>query len=116
RIGGMGEFVQSGAPGARRRRGASVISVFGELLITAGIIALLYVSWQMWIGDWIIGSQKQAEATELTQSWAQEFENAVPTPLPSETDDVVIPVLDQPDHGETFAVMQVPRFGKKWSF
>jgi sortase A len=109
----MGETVHSGMPKTRRRR-ASFFSVLGELLITAGIVALLYVSWQMWIGDWIIGSQKQAEATQLTQSWAQEFENSVPSPLPTEEPEV--PVLKKAEHGQTFGVMQVPRFGEKWRF
>ena len=111
----MGESLRSNTPGRPRRR-ASFFSVLGELLVTAGVIALMYVAWQMWVGDWIIGTQKQAEATQLTQSWAQEFENAVPTPLPTKDADPVIPVLDQADHGETFGVMHIPRFGKKWSF
>lgn len=107
---GMDETVRR-APRPRRR--ASFIGVLGELLITAGVVALLYVSWQMWIGDWIIGSQKQAEAAELTQEWAQEFE----MPDPTETAEAPkIPVLDQPDHGDVFGVMRIPRFGDDWKF
>jgi sortase A len=106
--------------GAReRRRGASFIGVLGELLITAGVIALLFVAWQLWIGDWIIGSQKQAEASELTQTWAQEFESSAPTPAPTPTEageDPVVPVLAQPRHGAEFGVMQIPRFGTDWKF
>lgn len=107
--------------GARgRRRGASVVGVLGELLITAGVVALLFVAWQLWIGDWIIGAQKQAEASQLTQSWAQEFEtespSPAPTPDPTEPAEPVVPVLDQPRHGAEFGVMQIPRFGKDWKF
>lgn len=112
----MGDTAGSSMPKTRRRRRATFFSVLGELLITAGVVALLYVSWQMWIGDWIIGTQKQAEASQLTQSWAQEFENAVPTPLPTKDAEPVVPVLKQAKHGETFGVMQVPRFGAKWKF
>jgi len=105
-----------------RRRGASVVGVLGELLITAGVIALLFVAWQLWVGDWIIGAQKQAEASQLTQSWAQEFESEDPSPAPTPSTDPtepaepVVPVLDQPRHGAEFGVMQIPRFGKDWKF
>lgn len=118
----MGENGRSRAP--RQPRRASFLGVLGELLITAGVVALLYVSWQLWIGDWIIGSQKQAEAADLTRLWAEEFDGTAATPLPTPTetpdaapgDDPVVPVLDQADHGETFGVMHVPRFGDDWTF
>lgn len=118
----MGENVAAAA--RPRRRGAAVAGVLGELLITAGVIALLFVAWQLWIGDWIIGSQKQAEASQLTQTWAQEFESATPAPSPTdeptdeptEPSEPIVPVLDQPRHGAEFGVMQIPRFGKDWKF
>ncbi len=118
----MGDITEapSRAASTRPRRRVSVAGVLGELLITAGVIALLYVTWQLWIGDWIIGSQKQAEASQLTQSWAQEYESAAPAPVPTdepeEPTDPVVPVLDQPRHGDVFGVMRVPRFGEKWQF
>lgn len=90
--------------------------MLGELLITAGVVALLYVSWQMWIGDWIIGSQKQAEATQLSQEWAEQFEIPDPTDEPGETGEPVIPVLDGARHGVEFGVMRIPRFGDDWNF
>lgn len=104
-----------------RRRGATIAGVLGELLITAGVIALLFVAWQLWIGDWIIGSQKQAEASQLTQTWAQEFASATPaapspTEEPADPGEPIVPVLDQPRHGAEFGVMQIPRFGKDWKF
>ncbi|CAN7144621.1 class E sortase [Microbacterium sp. LjRoot45] len=99
-----------------RRGGATVVSVIGELFVTAGVIALLFVAWQLWIGDWIIGSQKQAEAADLTQSWAQEYAAATPAPTPSPTAEAVVPVLKDAGHGDQFGVMQIPRFGKDWKF
>lgn len=96
-----------------RRRGTSFLGVVGELLMTAGVIALLFVAWQLWIGDWIIGSEKQAQAAELSQEWA-----ALPPPSTSEPDpaEPEIPVLTQPGHGDVFGVMYVPRFGSDWKF
>lgn len=107
---------------ARPRRRVSVVGVIGELLITVGVVALLYVAWQMWIGDMIIGAQKQAEAQALSQQWAQEWESVPPDePAPTPTDagepaEPVIPVLEQPGHGTDFGVMKIPRFGADWQF
>ena len=56
----------------RPRRRASVTGVIGELLITAGIIAMLYVAWQLWIGDFIYGAQRNAAGAELSEQWAQQ--------------------------------------------
>ncbi|PZU44888.1 MAG: class E sortase [Microbacterium sp.] len=100
---------------ARPRRRASVTGVIGELLITAGVVALLYVSWQLWVGDWIIGSEKHQEASALSQSW-RDAEPTTPAPTPSESGDPVIPVMAQPDHAVPFGVMFVPRFGPQWQF
>ncbi|GAA3919308.1 class E sortase [Microbacterium invictum] len=116
------------APSSRRTRAAkprrrvSFVGVIGELLITVGVVALLYVSWQMWIGDMIIGAQKQAEATALSEQWAQEWEAAPPAePDPEPTDtgepvEPVVPVRDAPSHGKEFGIMHVPRFGADWNF
>jgi len=109
---------------ARRRQRASVVGVFGEILITVGVVALLYVAWQMWIGDLIIGTQKHAEASALSQSWATPSAaptgspTPAPTPATTPTDDPepVVPVLGQPEHGQQFGVMFVPRFGPQWQF
>ncbi len=103
---------------ARPRRRVSVVGVLGELLITVGVIALLFVVWQMWIGDMIIGGQKHAEAEELSQSWllpdAAPDPTATPTDAPA--DPTAVPVLGQPEHGQQFGVMFVPRFGSDWKF
>lgn len=100
------------------RRRVSIVGVFGEILITIGVVALLYVAWQIWIGDWIIGAEKHKEASALSQSWM------TPAPSPSASDspdatasaEAVVPVQDQQDHGTQFGVMFVPRFGPQWQF
>ena len=62
-----------------RRRGVSVAGVLGELLITAGVITLLYVGWQLWIGDMIFGAQRNAVGQDLSQQWEQEYAGAAPS-------------------------------------
>ncbi|MFT3797890.1 class E sortase [Microbacterium sp.] len=112
---------QTAVPHARSKRRVSVAGVIGEILITVGVVALLYVVWQVWVGDMIIGAQKNAEASALSQSWidaAQEQAQAqsqtgTPTPAPT---DPVIPVAAQPEHGAVVGVMFIPRFGANWQF
>ena len=106
----------------KRRRRVSVLGVIGELLITVGVLAFLYVGWQLWLGDVIQGAQKNAAGSELSEQWAQAAETASPTPDASAspeptatTDaDVSIPVLGQPDDAQEFAVMRVPRWGSDY--
>lgn len=115
----MGDATRADAPtAARPRRRASFVGVLGEILITVGVVALLYVAWQMWIGDWIIGNEKHQEASALSQSWIDDPAPAAPAPTPSDTagTDPVIPVQAQQDHGTPFGVMFIPRFGPQWQF
>lgn len=106
---------------SRPRPRATFLSVFGEILVTLGVLALLYLSWHTWVGDVIISSQKQAEADALAQQWAaepQDEEPAPPNPAPTPADpaDITIPVLGEQDHGDLFGIMRVPRFGADWKF
>jgi sortase A len=100
------------------RRRTSVVGVIGEVLITAGIIVLLYVVWQLWVGDLIYGAERNAEGTELSQEWQAQYDaehpQAAPAPTASTAPDPVTappPVLSEPGDGEEFAVMRIPRFG-----
>ncbi len=112
-----------GTTAAPPRRRASVVGVLGEILITAGVVALLYVSWQMWIGDWIIGSEKHQEASALSESWLTPSPTTSATPAPTSSApaetapaEIPIPVQGPQDHGTTFGVMFIPRFGPQWQF
>ncbi len=119
---GVSDGGAAAAPAPRRR--VSIVGVFGEILITIGVVALLYVAWQMWIGDWIIGAEKHKEASALSQSWmtpapspsASDSPDATPSPTPTASAEAVVPVQDQHDHGTQFGVMFVPRFGPQWQF
>lgn len=91
--------------------------VVGELLITVGAVVLLYVAWQLWVGDWIIGAQTDAQGHELAQEWAAQAP-AVPDTGPTDPaghadpadppDPAAVPV---PGFADEFALLHVPRFG-----
>lgn len=113
-------------PGPRRaagktRRRTSVVGVIGEILITAGVIVLLYVVWQLWVGDMIYGAERNAEGAELSQQWEQDYAahnpEAAPAPTTPAADPVTAPppVLAEPADGQTFAVMRIPRFGSDYA-
>lgn len=91
--------------------------MLGELLITAGVVTLLYVGWQLWIGDIIYGAEREAQAQEQSELWQQQYEDeiaaspeATETPAPADT--TAEPVIAaEPDDAEIFGVMHIPRFG-----
>lgn len=102
----------------RPRRRASVAGVFGEILITLGVIVLLYVVWQMWVGDMIYGAQANAEGAAMTEQWDAEVD-ALSIPEPASDPEAVgewePPLITGPTGTEDFATMLVPRFGADYS-
>jgi sortase A len=98
-----------------------VFGVLGEILITLGVITLLYVAWQLWIGDFLIGNETQAEARSLSEEWAKSpapTPTTTPTaaPTPGATDAAVPPADPQPADAQVFGVVWIPRFGSDFAF
>lgn len=90
--------------------------MLGELLLTAGVLVLLFASWQLWIGDIIIGAENNAKGAELSQQWSEAPLAAPPTPIEQDGDVVYEPpVLEHPADAEIFANMHVPRFGADYN-
>ena len=50
--------------GPTRRRRISFIGVLGELLITGGVFVLLFLVWQLWFNDLVVGNQLHNESLE----------------------------------------------------
>ncbi|MBS1898161.1 MULTISPECIES: class E sortase [unclassified Microbacterium] len=107
--------------GRRPRRRATFVSVLGELLLTAGVLVLLFVAWQMWIGDAIMSAEANDKGRQVSQKWA----DAKP-PLPPIADDghgtdgahpqYVPPVMSPPEDGVPWgAQMHVPRWGSDYN-
>ncbi|MFJ6651754.1 class E sortase [Microbacterium sp. NPDC091313] len=111
---------------ARPRSRVSVVGVIGELLITVGVVVLLYVAWQMWLGDLIYAAEKNQAGSELSQQWQQQAATDAPTDAatpdpgasaPTEPDApaaVEPPSMAQPGDAEVFGVMHIPRFGSDY--
>lgn len=105
------------ASGARILRGT--VQVLGELLITAGIVLLLFVAWQLW---WT-NVESDAKQSEVIKEFAQDL--AAPDPGTPETppagedsgtEDFGAPVVGTaPGHAGTIGIMYIPRFGANYT-
>src|SRR5690606_4650244 len=42
----------------RQRRRLSVVGVAGEIFITAGFLVFLFLGWQLWLNDIIVGDEQ----------------------------------------------------------
>jgi sortase A len=119
----MGQDSSARSAPTRPRARVTFFGVLGELLVTAGVVTLLFVAWQLWIGDWIIGAQNNAAGQTQSQLWADDYATdgptGTPTPTPSATPDPAVtaapPALAQPADAQVFGVMHIPRFGSDYA-
>jgi len=99
------------SPGKPRHR-VSVVGVIGEVLITAGVFVLLFLGWQLWLQDILVGGQQQHAAQALTQKWQ---EAAPRSPEKVSTDPGTPIVMTAPSNATPFATLYVPRWGATWT-
>ena len=97
----------------KRRNHVSVIGILGELLITAGVLVFLFLGWQLWLNDLIVGTDQNNAGTALGESWG----NGAPTHQHTTADaSFGAPVVAiAPGNASQFAVMYVPRFGPDYA-
>jgi sortase A len=95
------------------------IQVIGELLITAGVILLLFVAWQLW---WT-NVESDAKQSQVIKEFAQDLSTAAPSPAatapavpPAGGEDFGKPVVGTaPSHAGTIGIMYIPRFGATYT-
>lgn len=102
-------------PRRSRRRGGrlSIVGVIGELLITAGVLVFLFLGWQLWLNDIIVGAVQDKAGIALGQTWD---ETASPTHehvVKKDYGDPIVPAAQK--NAAKFAVMYVPRFGADYA-
>ncbi|GAA1817892.1 MULTISPECIES: class E sortase [Brevibacterium] len=81
------------------------IRTFGELCITAGLVLILFVVWQLWWTDLEANRDNEVLADQLTKDWA----NQDPNQLPDDPDEPV--VADPVEKNTAFGIFYIPRFG-----
>ncbi|MGY1727784.1 class E sortase [Geodermatophilus sp. SYSU D01062] len=98
-------------PGERRRYGRTrgdrwrtLAGGLGQALVTAGVVLLLFVVYELWVTDLFSARDQDRLSDRLQTEWSAEPPaSGVPT-VPAE-----VPA------GEPFAVLHVPRLGEDWS-
>ena len=95
----------------RRSFGAALLGFFGELMITAGVLLGLFVVWQLWWTDVVAEAEQDRIVAGL------DWETPPPAPADPAADPEALkrrdapPVMEEPEHGEVFGVISVPRWG-----
>ena len=85
---------------ARARRRLDPVSVVGEILVTLGVLALLFVFWEVVWTDVQAGREQDKVAQKLEEQW----DSRNPRPLTA------------PPEGAAFARLFIPTFGSDFHF
>jgi sortase A len=86
----------------RPERWRAVVRTFGEVFVTAGLVLLLFVVYELYVTD-LIADRHQDELTEqLYADWEQEADG----PASAVSTDV--------DFGQALAVLRIPRLGEDY--
>ncbi len=109
-----------------------MVGVIGELLITSGVVVLLFIGWQLWFTELTVGHEQKTEATDQTREWNEQAAadptpppTSTPTPTPTPTGTTeptapVDPVAFDPPVGTapaidaTLGMLIVPRWGTEY--
>ena len=83
------------------------LAVAGDLLVTAGLVLLLFVAWQLWWTDVTANRAQDATVHSLTREFAAPADPSDPSAPPNEHPGAV-------PFGDAFAIVRVPRFGADW--
>ena len=89
--------------------GRKAVRGFGEVLITMGLVVLLFVVYEVYVTD-LLSAEKQDEATAALDS---EWSSNVVTPPPADPNRQAKLNLIE---GKAFAKMYIPVFGNDWKF
>ncbi len=74
----------------------------GELLVTAGMVLLLFVVYEVYVTDFLTGQRQDELSTELREQWADES--------PAERGSIT-----QVEIGDAFGVLRIPRLGEDYT-
>lgn len=105
----------------RRRRSLLAVQIMGELLITLGVIAVLFVAWQLWWTNVEADAAQGAAVKQFVQEYQVPVASDPADSPPANTapadpaDPGAVPVAAAPGHGKAIGVIYIPRFGAGYS-
>ncbi|TAM70799.1 MAG: class E sortase [Microbacteriaceae bacterium] len=102
-----------------------MVGVFGELLITAGLIVLLFIGWQTWWNSAVLAGQQTSAAATQSRQWMEQGRSqhqpsppatsgSTPVAAPAPADSDPPPVMQPVAFAQPLAVIYIPRFGADW--
>jgi len=96
----------------------------GQTLITVGLVALLFVGYELWVTDLLSAREQDQLAEEIQQQWADAPTVTPPQTAPAdgspEPAPAPAPAPEPPPApievavGQPFAVLHIPRLGADW--
>ena len=92
-------------------RRSTLLGVLGELLLTGGVVVLLFLGWQLWFNNVVSTNEQATVANELSEQWATATPTADPDDDDEPTNTGVPAVTAQPEANTAFANLIVPRLG-----
>ena len=81
------------------------LGIVGDLLVTAGVVLLLFVGWQLWFTDVTANRVQDKTVSRLTQDFAK----GSGTTAPGTESPKAVPF------GSAFAIVRIPRFGADYA-
>jgi sortase A len=91
-----------------------VAGVLGELLMTGGVLVLLFLGWQLWWNDAVMAAAQSRAAESIAQSWTEDVAPETDPPPAAEEGYGDPVVAEAPGNADAFAVLYVPRFGENY--
>ncbi|MBO1267977.1 class E sortase [Arthrobacter cavernae] len=93
-----------------------IVQIIGELLVTAGVVLLLFVAWELW---WT-NVEADAKQSEAIKSFTQDFDGPLAPVAPPSASAVPVnygppAVAQAPGHGGMIGIMYIPRFGPDYT-
>ena len=94
-----------------------VVGVVGELAITAGVLLLLFVVWELGFVAVTTNRAQAATVESLESQFAQATPPTTPTDSPSGTTTTPTTTPSPPPAppGDVFAILRIPRLGAAWA-
>jgi len=92
---------------SRRRPRLTIVGLFGELLITAGVMVFLFLGWQLWLNDIIVGSEQNKAGATLARNLSSVPIHVQVGPLDYGTPKFA----SAPTNAQKFGVIYIPRLG-----
>jgi sortase A len=99
---------------AERRARVTFVGVLGEVFITGGVVVLLFLGWQVWLNDLVVGNEQHTQAIAQSETWGK-GEAAIPAPVDRADPGPPIVIAEAPGDDVQFANLIIPRFGADYT-